>query len=182
VSAGVDYLRDATGGYTISEDKQDHRNLVLSLVPLELADAFNNHLKARAESVARERAEYEARRAEADNREKEAAEYRRQHPEQFVFITILKDRQEDRYCNSPLVFVTRTEAEMDKILTAWAQDLLEYEDGAEDADADDDEDAEEEEEMDPVEQYFECGYDRCYEMVMSAWAKFDDVKDWEKKD
>jgi hypothetical protein len=164
----VSYLRDATGGYTISKDKQDYRDLVLSLVPPELADAFNTHLKERAEFEARQKSEYEARRAEEEKRERERAEYRRQHPEKFVFITILKDRYKDRYCNSPIVFITRTGAEMDTILNAWAAEQLE-----------DDEDKQDEQD-DPVERYFYSGDDRRYEMVLSEWAEFDDPKEWEK--
>jgi rubrerythrin len=84
-AAGVQYLRDATGGYTISEDKQAHRNLVLSLVPSELADAFNNEEKARAEAEARRAAEWEVKRAEQERKDAEHDQYRREHADRWLW-------------------------------------------------------------------------------------------------
>jgi hypothetical protein len=84
-AAGVQYLRDATGGCTISEDKQAHRNLVLSLVPSGLADAFNNEEKARAEAEARRATEWEAKRAEQERKDAEHDQYRREHADRWLW-------------------------------------------------------------------------------------------------
>jgi hypothetical protein len=125
IQAGIEYLRS-------NGDPG-----VLALVSHELAMAYQDWKEQQERAEEQTRIAMAERQAASKKRERENAEYRKAHPEEFVYVAVLKHNEDDRYCNEPVVLVARTYEEVQTQLEGYMRSDNDDEDNEEDSDNDD---------------------------------------------
>jgi hypothetical protein len=148
-------------------------NLVLGLVPSEIAELYRKLVKEDIEYAEKQRIEQEARDAENRNRERQAAEYRKANPDKFIYLAIFKDDCEDRYCSEPIIFIGRTDTDVYKQLAEWVQGMKEEDKEGHGAEEDtEEEDTEEEDTKEEIvlpEDIYELT--DLYSLVYEGWER-----------